>query len=326
MCVMITNKHLPAKYLSFLLTKWLLCVERIPSEPKFHIFRGIKPDLRWAPKIPLFCLIKWEKVCSFFFDRANCGRFLVEASCHSMQMQMMDIICSYLDGKTLKSDDLAKKLSLFLKVFKGTIKDIKNTELIKTAVNIFGATNKVSTFNEKHRMLNLLNGFTENRSIYSMPIESLKSKSDGTTTQEVTAKFVKNCISSLNSHSINLWFFSTNQDGCIWTPYLAQLKFRCQQTTTWKRSTSSRINYGKLKSLSEWTLYILVYRWFNLILCVFSPVGSPNSHRLWSILYFILSRIKKQRRRTRLSQANSLRLLWLLDVSKVNWLHGLAKW
>lgn len=132
---------------------------------------------------------------SKFFDRQNCGRFLIEASCYSMQMQMLDIIYSYLNGEHLKGNDVTMKPYVFLKVFSGVVNSLSNDDLMKAAVKIFEKKNALSTFNDKHRMLDLLNRFTENRSIYSMPIKSLKSKSIAKMEQEVNSGPLKNSCS-----------------------------------------------------------------------------------------------------------------------------------
>lgn len=150
-------------------------------------------------------------------DRQNFGRFFIEASCYSMQMQMLDIVCSYLNGEHLKGNDSAMKPLLFLKTFSDVVKNLGNDDLVNAAVRIFETKNALSTLNEKHHMLNLLNSFSKNRSIFAMPIKSLKSKSSGKTTHEVNQ-----CLTNKKNHSSKLiclfgnpYFYSTIQDGCI---------------------------------------------------------------------------------------------------------------
>lgn len=157
-----------------------------------------------------------NKMVSNFFDRQNCGRFLIEASCYSMQMQMLDIIYSYLNGEHLKGNDVTMKPYVFLKVFSGVVNNLRNDDLVKAAVKIFEKKNALSTFNDKHRLLDLLNGFTENRSIYSMPIKSLKSKSIAKMKQEVNSSPLKNSCSFEKSNIFPVQFGMDAFEHCVW--------------------------------------------------------------------------------------------------------------
>lgn len=164
-----------------------------PFEKRFIIHRSIA--------------IKW--------DRQNCGRHLLEASCYTVQMQMLDIICSYLHGEHLEDADVILKPAAFVKVFRDMITDIVDTGLLQVATEIF-EKKSLPTFNEKHRILELFNGRTENRSIHSMPIESLMRlhKDVRKKVKEKNGRLVY-CDVCIGFISFQNAYFSTIRDGCI---------------------------------------------------------------------------------------------------------------
>lgn len=104
-----------------------------------------------------------------------------------MQMHVLNIICSYVHGENLNDDNLAAKPFEFIRIFDGVIDGVTKDDLLQAATEMFAQKNPL-TFNAKHRILNLLNGRTEekNRAIYSMPIKSLKVF--GKSTQQVRTR------------------------------------------------------------------------------------------------------------------------------------------
>lgn len=86
-----------------------------------------------------------------------------------MQMEMLNIICSYLYGDQLDDDELLKIPSAFLDVF--PIDEVTKNALLKEATKLFGKK-APPTFNDKQHILGLLNA--KDPSIYSIPIESLE--------------------------------------------------------------------------------------------------------------------------------------------------------
>lgn len=101
-----------------------------------------------------------------------------------MQMQMLDIICSYLHGEHLEGRHLVAKPYAFLKIFDGVIDDLTNDDLVNAAVRIFKKTT-LPTFDEKHQLLDLLNRLSVNQTVYSMPIKALRSTTTGKMTKRV---------------------------------------------------------------------------------------------------------------------------------------------
>lgn len=93
----------------------------------------------------------------------------MESNRYSMQMQMMDIICSYLHG------GLAQASHEFLKVFDGDVNDLTMDGLKHLAMKTFQKPASPS-IEEKHEILDFLNRCKAPRSIHSMPLESLTSK------------------------------------------------------------------------------------------------------------------------------------------------------
>lgn len=102
------------------------------------------------------------------FYRQNCGRFLIDAKCYSMQMRMLNIICIYLR----REQDFTMSINpfAFIAKFDGVVNVTE--DVMKTLIGIFNKTTTL-TLIEKHRILDLLNNCSKKRSIFSMPIKSL---------------------------------------------------------------------------------------------------------------------------------------------------------
>lgn len=115
-----------------------------------------------------------------------------------MQMQMLDVICSYLYDEQTNVNDWKVKSYEFLKSFKGVVDDFKDDGLVNAVASVFAAKNASLAVTGKHRLLSALNGFAENPAIYSIPIKALKSKICGETEQKVRNKirspFIHQCL------------------------------------------------------------------------------------------------------------------------------------
>lgn len=129
------------------------------SFPKnwFELVVGILFCVLFSFSLEIINLIKSK------FSRQNCGRFLIEAKCYSMQMRMLNIIFSYLCGR----EHMTKNPLAFTAMFERVI---TVTNGLSTAVTDIFNKNAELTLIEKHRLLDLLNHCAPKRSIYSIAI------------------------------------------------------------------------------------------------------------------------------------------------------------
>lgn len=101
-------------------------------------------------------------------------------------MRMLNIICSYLR----RDDDGVEK-------FIATFEKVEMTQGAKTAINKVLKKKSPLTYDDKHQLLELINGCLEKRSIHSIPIKSLSSmKVNAAYTREVCIRiFIFSLIS-----------------------------------------------------------------------------------------------------------------------------------
>lgn len=89
-----------------------------------------------------------------------------------MQMRVMNIICSYLRYDHMSDDEMIMNALEFTNVFDGAI--AVTNDVTRSIAKIL-SKNTMPAFNEMHQLLDLLNGCAANRSIFSLPIKSMRS-------------------------------------------------------------------------------------------------------------------------------------------------------
>lgn len=146
--------------------------------------------------------------------RRNCGQFLVEATDFTMQMNMLDVICSYFHGEHLNETDLLVKSFKVILLLRGSVKfsdDVKN-ELVDIL-----KTNAVIQFKDKQQILNLINGCVKPQAIISMSIDSLTPKVLNNKVRKVSLnefhRFLPD-LSTENDENLHFDYQRTIQVGC----------------------------------------------------------------------------------------------------------------
>lgn len=147
---------------------------------------------------------KWYLNDILEFSRRNFGQFLFEATDFTMQMNMLNVICSYYHGEHLKEFDLLVKSykAILLLRGSGTFSDDVKNELVDIL-----RTNAAIQFKDKQQILNLINGCVWPQAIISMPIDSL------------TPKALNNKMRKVNWHDVQIRigsFFSFLPDLLFW--------------------------------------------------------------------------------------------------------------
>lgn len=132
--------------------------------------------------ICIIILFKWFDKCHFIVGRRNCGRLLIRMTRFSMQIKMLDIICSYLYGEHLQRPDPLVRAHIFISLFHGNT--VFSVDVKKEITKILDTKAEIS-FKDKHHLLSLINSSNTNRSVFSMPITILKPISLNNKTQPV---------------------------------------------------------------------------------------------------------------------------------------------
>lgn len=132
----------------------------------------------------------------------------------SMQIKMLDIICSYLHGEHLKGAESLVKAHIFINLFDGNAKF--SADVKREITNILDTKAEIS-FKNKHHLLSLINSSNTNRSVFSTPIINLKPKSLNNKTQPVNRKLsICSCLSLNFTHKSVIQselFFVEGQSG-----------------------------------------------------------------------------------------------------------------